>query len=233
MLSKKQQHIKVKKKMKRTNFKKILNFAVNLIYPCRCPYCNDVIFQGGQACKKCEKILERKAVISQLENGICISAFEYNGIYRQAIHKMKFGGNCNYAEQIAISIYKAIEENCNCTVDIVTYIPFTKNEYVKRGYNQSQLIAKYISMQYGNKCVPLLIKSKDNKPQKELSKQERIANVKNIFVFNKKYDIKDKNILLIDDVCTTGATLNECSRVLLDSGCNSVVCGTYAKTPLY
>lgn len=233
MLSKKRQHIRVKKKMKRTNFNKLLNFAINLVYPCRCPYCNDVIFQGKQSCKKCETKLERKAIISQLENGICISAFEYNGFYRDAVHRLKFGGNCNYAEQIAISIYKAIEENYNGKVDIVTYIPFAKSEYTKRGYNQSQLIAKYISMQYGNKAVPLLIKSKDNKPQKELSKQERIENVRNVFTFNPKYDIKGKNILLIDDVCTTGATLNECSRVLLNNGCNSVVCGTYAKTPLY
>lgn len=232
MSSRKRQHTNIKRKMKKTNFKRILNFTLNLVYPCRCPYCDDKIFQGKQACESCEKTLDKKAIISQLESCICISAFEYYGIYKQAVHKMKFDGFCNYAEQMAISICKAINQNYNDEIDLVTYIPFTKSEFKNRGYNQSELIANYVSTQYGNKTLPLLIKSRDNKTQKELSKKERIENVKNVFVFNQKYDVKGKNILLIDDVCTTGATLNECSKILLDNGCANVICGTYAKTPL-
>lgn len=213
--------------------KRVLNYLGNIIYPCCCPYCGSIINQNEPACTDCKKKLNNDILITHLKNSVCISPFKYDGIYKKAINYMKFNGHYEYAEQMAMSIYKSLKNSEYITkynFDYITYVPFTKKEYKNRGYNQSKLLAEYLSLKTGIKMYPLLIKIKDNNTQHELSAKEREINVIGVFKVNTRFNLSNKQILLVDDICTTGATLNECANVLLKSDCQSVLCATYSRT---
>ena len=111
--------------------------------------------------------------------------------------------------------------NCQLCNFILIPIPLSDKKKKKRGFNQSEEIAKIISevtkIETDFNCI---IKVKDNKSQTELTRKERIENVKNTFKIIK--NIKNKNILLLDDVYTTGSTMEECAKTLKSAGANKV-----------
>lgn len=99
--------------------------------------------------------------------------------------------------------------------DIIIPVPISKKRFKKRGYNQSFLIAKEIAKNFTIKLEEdVLIKTQNNIAQSTLNKKEREQNVKNAYKIINMEKIKNKNILLIDDIFTTGATVNECSKIL-------------------
>ncbi|MCX6738177.1 MAG: phosphoribosyltransferase family protein, partial [Candidatus Parcubacteria bacterium] len=108
---------------------------------------------------------------------------------------------------------------------IVCCVPIHKKKLKNREFNQSEEIAKHLSEEFGlNFIKDLIIKIKNTPPQAELSKDERKKNITNTFEINPllKDVIKDKNILLVDDVFTTGSTMEECSKILKQNCAQSV-----------
>ena len=102
----------------------------------------------------------------------------------------------------------------------------------KRGFNQCEYIAKELSKVHGLKCINTLKKTKETKPQKQLTKKERLENIKNSFEVIDKEIIKNKRFILIDDVLTTGATIEEGIRVLKENGAKEIKLLTIAKSRL-
>ena len=115
--------------------------------------------------------------------------------------------------------------------DVVTFVPMTKKEQRKRGYNQSELLAREIANSLSLECRPSLKKVKESPEQKSLSAKERAENLKGVFSCSDAA-LKGKRVLLIDDVFTTGATANECSGVLLKAGASNVLVLTACVTAL-
>ena len=114
--------------------------------------------------------------------------------------------------------------------DIIIPVPISKKRNKERGYNQSLLIAREIAKNENVKLRNNVIsKVKNNTTQSKLNKEERAENVKNVYKITKNKEIIDKNILLIDDIFTTGATLNECSKMLKQAGTKKVDVLTIAK----
>jgi len=94
---------------------------------------------------------------------------------------------------------------------------------LRRGFNQSELLASCIARDLKVKYDPdVLLRVKDSSPQRELSKEMREKNLLDAFVVSKPERVKGKNILLVDDVYTTGSTAKECTRTLLKAGANRV-----------
>ena len=116
--------------------------------------------------------------------------------------------------------------------DIIMPIPISKKRLKQRGYNQSSVfakkVAKILKIVYFENAI---LKMKNNQPQSSLSQEERVKNVQNVYKINEKYlqMLKNKKILLIDDIFTTGSTSNECSRILKSSQAKSVGIFTIAK----
>lgn len=217
-------------------FKKLLKKLVNAFFPARCPYCDEIIFRGEDSCSNCKSKLEYKNIVTTLCKSRNISPFQYSGINKEAVLSFKFNNNPNYSEQLAISIREAIyneysdylsTENC---FDIITCVPCTKKRYYERGYNQSQLLAKELSEYFNIEFQPVLIKMKETEAQHTLPKDKRKTNVQNVFDVDKSYNLEDKNILLIDDILTTGSTITECANTLYANGAKVVLCATYATT---
>jgi len=104
-------------------------------------------------------------------------------------------------------------------------VPLHRRRFNWRSYNQSELVAQELASILGVKVdVNVLIRTQNKKPQMEIKgKEERIANAKGIFACRLPKKIKNKTVILVDDVTTTASTLNECARVLKQSGAKKVI----------
>ena len=115
--------------------------------------------------------------------------------------------------------------------DIIIPVPMYRKKEKRRGYNQTALIARKIAKAYKNLVYDgkSLQKIKDTKMQSSLDKTERRKNIKNAYKVINQQKIKDKKIILLDDIYTTGSTVNECSKVLKQSGAKEILVVTIAK----
>lgn len=196
------------------------------IFTARCPYCEKVIEIGGYVCEKCKSGFPNNAITEYAVGGYkCACAFPYADQFKRAVTSFKFNNCGAYAKSFSIPLVKAINEVFpNESFDIITCVPMHKNAEIDRGYNQARLLARECAFRMNLKYGDLLEKYKENKPQHSLGVSERVKNVKGVYRMRKKADVKDKSILIIDDIITTGNTLGECARMLKKAGCREVYC---------
>jgi ComF family protein len=113
--------------------------------------------------------------------------------------------------------------------DFVAPVPLHWRRLVSRKFNQSALILNHIPIHSQKKIYDLLLRHKNTPIQGTLGEEDRIKNVKAAFKLNPKYQIKGKKILLIDDMFTTGATINACAKLLKRKGAKEVYCLSFAR----
>ena len=115
--------------------------------------------------------------------------------------------------------------------DLIVPVPMYKDKKSRRGYNQTELFAKNLGknleLSYEEN---ILIKFKENKTQSLLPQNERTKNVRDVFKIENYFEIKDKKIILIDDIFTTGATIQICSKLLKKAGAASIIALVIAKS---
>ena len=150
----------------------------------------------------------------------------FDSVWQNVIHRFKYNRMSCLASKFASLLSKKIDFE----YDLIAFVPMHKRKIMERGYNQSALLAKKLVKETGlNIRYDLLKRTVDNKPQIGFSARERVLNVKGIFDVGSKLDIKGKDILLIDDVITTGATVNECAQVLKKNSAGRVDVLTLAR----
>lgn len=210
---------------------KIQEKILNLIYPQTCGICGKI--NQNSLCKKCEINLKKQSENQIIKDGKEIEdkyfnelmyIFKYEGQIRKLILDYKF----NEKSYIYLTFVNFLLKNKNIFENIKNYdtiipVPISKKRLKTRGYNQSLLIAKQISQQTNldlvNNC---LIKTKNIIEQSKLNKEEREKNIQNVYKLENKQLIKNKKILLIDDIYTTGSTVNECSKILTQGQPNKI-----------
>jgi len=227
--------------------KRLLSQILNLFFPARCPVCNEIGQRHMHLCDRCEedvvRITDRCLGCGSPRTGctcskhnfslFLASPFVYENKIRDAIHRFKFGGETDLVKFFGKETAETIDKEFgDVKFDVVTCVPQTKRKHRKRGYNQSALlaeeIAKQLSLPYDEL---LLIKTRETADQHHLKGKERIKNLKDAFTADNPDSVRDKTILLVDDIKTTGATLNECRKALLKAGAEAVRCATVAVTP--
>lgn len=175
-----------------------------------------------------------------------LSAFSYKGIIKKALIKLKYHFITDLAEGILELMISFLPENsvfyqlcCQKNVLLIS-LPLTKKRYNWRGFNQTELLTELLAR---NLNLPftanLLVKIKETKPQAKLKKEERKKNIQKAFALNqfikkkevKKIQQKFSQILLFDDIWTTGATLKEAAKVLKKNGFEKVWGLTLARQP--
>lgn len=233
--------------------KKLLNLLLDNIYPPTCVSCNQPINNKDALCHDCWSQI---TFIKKPTCGKCgvpypfdlfdegcpacenekfyfhnvISALKYDEITQKIIHDFKY-----HNRTIALNfITRLLAENLKDTIgdiDIITCIPMHKNKLIKRGFNQATIISKRIAQHFNKPHIQdLLIKRNDNSSQSGLNKKERKLNVKGVFCMNNKHDVRGKSILIIDDVITTCATVNECALILKQKNAHKVFAASFART---
>ena len=191
-------------------------------------------------CRKCE-IKLRKQALFRIEDYKEITSFfnkhiyifHYDSLIRDKIIDYKFNEKA-YLYNTFVCFLKKNEKICVQIkkYDIIVSVPISKRRFKERGYNQSALFAKNLAQELKMKYLEkVLIKVRDNPAQSTLNQEEREENVKNMYKINilTKSKIYGKKILLVDDIFTTGSTVNECSKVLIDGGALNVGVLTIAK----
>ncbi|MBN1948291.1 MAG: ComF family protein [Candidatus Cloacimonetes bacterium] len=159
------------------------------------------------------------------------SLFPYSMVVQNLLHNLKyndFTGCARYLSKFIGNYLNEIEPFED--VDIITPVPLHKVKQRARGYNQSLLLACEVARWLPRPVIKDLIKrTRFTGTQTRLNRSERQQNVRNAFSLNPKYSLEQKNILLIDDVFTTGATVNSISNLLKDNGINRIYVLTIAR----
>ena len=213
---------------------KIFNSLLDLLFPPKCPFCGRIVEKKG-ICPKCEKNLPwtaGKEVLREESGGLCCAApLWYEGLAREGILRFKFHGAAS-APVLGELVARCAAEELSGRFDTVTWVPVSRKRLRKRGFDQSRLLAEEACRLWETKPVQLLEKNVDNPRQSGITGEAaRRANVLGVYELKKGAEAAGKRILLIDDICTSGATMKECIRVLTDAGAQSVVCAALAHTP--
>ena len=204
---------------------------LSLLFPYKCPYCRQITGGRSFECDKCRSELVPFRHDIVLRSGCrCIVPFGYKGRVRKAILDYKFYSLKFNVESLSRQLAAVLSDMAG-DIDIVCNVPISKARRRKRGFDQSELLAKKTARLLGIEHGCLLKKIKNNKPQHELDGEKRVSNVRGVYAAAKPGLITGRRILLIDDICTTGYTLSECCRVLLSAGAASVVCAAAAGPP--
>ena len=219
------------------------NFLLDLIFPKECLSCGK---EGLYLCSECLKKIELNKKFyctfckkeSDLSK-VCPScqgqtvlkavwlASDYNNeLLQRLIHNLKYNYIEELAEILSRLIINYLEENkifqnLNFKNEEIIFapVPLHKKRLLQRGFNQSYLLAEKLSNYYKIPIINLLSRSKNTESQVNLKRSDRQENIRNAFIFNNEFEsLKNKKIILVDDVVTTGSTLRECADILSNNG---------------
>lgn len=202
----------------------------SIFFPERCPYCRDVVRPCEIYCKECRDKIPRhtykRNILGVYE---VLSVAPYDDIFKDAIIRLKFKKREQYAYQLAqLMAIKLKEEFEVLSFDSITYVPLHPEDFKKRGFNQCELLAKYMSEALNIPYEALIKKTRKNEAQHDLPASKRRKNVEGVFRPVDKKSIKGKRVLLIDDIVTTGSTLSECVKILENNGALEIYAMTFA-----
>ncbi|OGD61939.1 hypothetical protein A2215_02260 [Candidatus Berkelbacteria bacterium RIFOXYA2_FULL_43_10] len=214
---------------------------LDILFPKVCIECRSY---GGDVCIECVKKIERVKTSTCFycgkieKNGlICVGCRDNNdtnitgiitstiyeeGPTKEMIHYLKYCGYRDLSEMLGELIVERLKYSIIIKGAVVVPVPMHKNREIARGYNQAELLARYVSKELNSPGGLALKRTKDNPQQMKLKRGKRLENIKGSIECIDLELVKGKCVLLIDDVATTGATLSECARVLKDNGAKKV-----------
>ena len=232
---------------------KLLQRITALIYPHRCFICDKVVPYPETVCENCRPKLIR---YSQIRGAVCdicglsvkqcvchANRFYEKAVFplffetdtRKSLHRFKFQNRTDKAKPFAEAIKTVLEEReLLQEIDLLTFIPMGKKAKRRRGYNQAELLCAELQKATSIPMLPLLYKYCANATQHDLKNYMfRSGNVLGIYEPDPQYvdQIDGKRILLMDDILTSGATLNEAAKTLLIFGAESVYVAAAAAVP--
>lgn len=179
-----------------------------------CEICNRKIKGIGKICETCQS--------TKYNFKLARSIFEYDGEIKKVIYKLKYENKKHIAESLSKLLYNEFchrEEFGN--IDLIIPVPIHENRRKQRGYNQSELLC-YEFLKTNKVRFKIAKKVIDTPSQTSKNFEDRKENVKGSFSIEKKDEVKNKNILIIDDIFTSGSTTNELARELLKAKAKSV-----------
>jgi ComF family protein len=156
------------------------------------------------------------------------SAFRYEGEVRRLVHALKFDGQSAIAEDLTLALAPLAE--ALLPIDVIVPVPLTGSRRRQRGFNQAALIAKQIAHAGALRFAEPLERVRSSPPQaRSATAEDRWRNVEGAFALRRGADVRGLNVVVVDDVATTGATLDACARVLIDGSAASVSGLTFAR----
>ena len=234
----------------RLNRHKIYRYLVGIIFPPRCPVCDEILDEPGElvhdkchamlfsidgnCCMHCGRALTIKNIElcpecqkKKKRNVITFSQgkslWQYRGIIKQTMYRIKYSNKREYADYFAaIAAGKYQEWFAKKNIGAIVPVPMYRRKQKLRGYNQAEVFAKALSRETG---IPMLgnmaVRTRDTAPMKNLNDKERKKNLQNAFQIDKGI-VKYSYILLVDDIYTTGSTADALTEAMLLAGVKGV-----------
>lgn len=205
------------------------------------PFCdackNKIVFINDKICDKCGAPVVAGKVCDKCKNSKyhfdkARAVVSYNEFSSPMITKFKYAKAKYLENRLSEFLVQAYKKYPEIEADIITFIPMTQKKLKDRGFNQTEALAILLGKNVDVEVKNLLVKTKETVAQAGLEKDKRLENIQGSFEINKELKklIKNKRILIVDDVFTTGSTSNECAKVLKKAGASSVFVLTVAKT---
>ena len=227
--------------MPKTFLKNCKAYLLDILFPNRCPFCNEIIMWNKSVCddcrsnlvNACDKICHKCGCVPCA----CSNSNKFDSVYAavffddenvsNAIYDFKQTGMSNLAEYTAEIVCGNIGK-----ADLVTSVPMSKRKKHERGHNQADILSKCIGeyLDIPFECN-LLYKIDTKEEQHQFSEKERAERVRDLF-FGRDADLKGKTVILCDDVMTTGSTVNRCAELLKEMGAAKVIVCVCAVTRL-
>ena len=222
-----------------------LSYAV---FPRRCELCGEVCELDEVRCEECRKLERISGKLCRIcgypkENCVCrdkgkkpeykgfVAPYFYENSITAGANRLKDYGFPELSKAMGMELAVQIKEQYeNISFDCITFVPMTAKKEQKRGYNQAELLANEVSLNTGIPVRSLLEKVMKTPDQKRASAKQRAMNLHGAFDLKEGADADEKTILLIDDIKTTGSTINECAYVLNAYGAKAVYTATFCMT---
>lgn len=202
-----------------------------LLFPPRCVFCRGIL-EEGHICAGCEAALPRCGDVGSRGGEFfsrCVAPLYYQDTVRRALLRFKFNGRTSCAPAFAELMAETVRQELDGEYNLVTWVPVSAKRLRKRGYDQSKLLAERTAALLGAELTPLLRKVRHTRANSTLEGREaRAANILGAYEVTEPQKCAGRRVLLIDDIYTTGATMSECSRMLLMAGAEDVVCAVAA-----
>lgn len=229
----------------------MLEALLDILYPRRCPICSEIVDKRGELscrecrsklttveepkCRRCGKPLEQETKEycydcerrkHYFERGFGL--WLYNEDMQKSMAGFKYKGRREYAAFYINELVKKYQKEIeDLSPDALVPVPIHKKKRQTRGYNQAEILAVELGKRLNIPVLPeLLIRKKDTLPQKQLSDKERFRNISEAFAFSQKercnYKKELQRVLLVDDIYTTGSTVEACARALKMNGIEEV-----------
>jgi ComF family protein len=237
---------------------RIVRRILDIFFPTSCSYCNssigdseipyfcpacwsDFTLMIGPTCPHCGRFFDSPETLAYSPDHRCracrqepplfdqaLSVGYFEGPLREAIHQFKYRP-CSALGR-PLGRWMAGNVRPVIDIDLVIPIPLHATRLRQRGFNQALLLAHELTTMFSlTLCFDNLVRIRSTRPQVELSGDERLRNVKEAFALKRPGDLNGKSVLLVDDVFTTGATMQECAKVLKKAGAGHVTALTLAR----
>ena len=226
----------------------IIKIFLDWLYPAKCPVCGLILeddnkicpecfeklkLVGDDTCESCGAALGLSGICFNCENDFSFESnraiFEYNETMREIIHNIKY----NKKAHKMVAMADIMEEHAGYKLydladfDMIIPVPLHNKRYRKRGFNQADILGRKLSDITGVKLeADICIRKVDSAPQSLIQPGSRRKNVEGIFDLKANIDLKEKKIILVGDIFTSGSTLNSLSNMLKEVGAETVVCVT-------
>jgi competence protein ComFC len=231
----------------------MLTSLFKFLLPKKCSICSEHIDESSDFCPSCFASLSfanepwcnicgsrfEYAVDGKMTCGLCMQEkpsydiarhlLIFNDNSKKSIHSLKFCDKTIFAEIYAKLLFNKFRNEIE-NYDLIVPVPMYFLKRWFRMYNQAQLISLYLSKVSGKKMRYVLQKTKWTKAQSSLKASDRVQNLRSTIIVSDKTAVRDKSVILVDDVYTTGSTVKLCARKLKEAGAKKIMVLTIAKT---
>ncbi len=212
--------------------RRLIHYIKEWLFPPKCILCRELLKKDEtDLCRRCrtetDDYPQGKLKVPFIDSVAAV--WYYKGNVRHCLLRYKFHRGRHLAEPLGKMMAMKVLEGPAEELCLVTWVPISPLRRFVRGYDQDELLARVVAAELALPCVPLLVKTRHNRPQSGIQGYaRRRANVLGVYRCENREGIAGAKVLLVDDILTTGATASECARVLLTAGAKEVHCAVAA-----
>ena len=211
--------------IKKSRYDYMIQGLLSALYPNKCLFCKKIMdILSKNTCADCEAALQFNGGFGNdifKDISEIYAAYNYSEEVSAVIYRFKYEGKKTLALPIAHSLHSSLKDRF-INADFLLPVPLHKSRLKQRGYNQAAVLAAELGVLMKMPVCDGMLRIKNTKRQFDLGPEERLQNVADAFALKNDFDVTGKDVILIDDILTTGATASQCAKTLKQAGVGSV-----------